>query len=119
MSAVDLLKDLNIDSEETLKRFGNNMDILERFILKFPEDSTFQKLENALEVRDFELVERSAHTLKGLASNLGFSALSQYASACVTAVRENAYSRLPDAFGDTKTEYERIIHVLNEYEKNK
>ena len=46
-----------------------------RFVSKFPTDESFKNLEKALKENNVQEAFRAAHTLKGVAGNLGFNAL--------------------------------------------
>ncbi|MDE5721124.1 MAG: Hpt domain-containing protein [Clostridia bacterium] len=46
-----------------------------RFTAKFPADESFSNLEKAIAENNVEEAFRAAHTLKGVAGNLGFTAL--------------------------------------------
>lgn len=72
MNLKDALELAGVDYEMTLNRFSNNAMLLERFVKKFPGDKTFQELDAAVGDKRFGDVERAAHTLKGIAANLGF-----------------------------------------------
>ena len=72
MKLLEALEQLNIDTKTLLERFSGNTALLERFILKFPQDKTFESLCTAVEVLDYDNMERTAHTLKGIAANLSF-----------------------------------------------
>ena len=64
MDFYNLLQDLRIDSTDTLRRFGNQQSILERFLLKFLDDSTMLALKDAFSCRDKDGFESHAHTLQ-------------------------------------------------------
>ena len=60
---------------------GNSADVLRRlpseamvrkFIGKYPADTSWDSLESAMDSQDWEAAFRAAHTLKGVAQNLGF-----------------------------------------------
>lgn len=53
MDFYNLLQDLRIDSTDALRRFGNQQSILERFLLKFLDDSTMPALEDAFSCHEF------------------------------------------------------------------
>lgn len=63
---------------------GNSADVLRRlpseamvrkFIGKYPADTSWGSLESAINSQDWEAAFRAAHTLKGVAQNLGFQKL--------------------------------------------
>lgn len=60
---------------EDVKKHLMSDGIIKRFLLKFPDDKSFQTLEDSLKSGAVEDAFRAAHTLKGLCLNLGFSDL--------------------------------------------
>lgn len=63
---------------------GNSADVLQRlpseamvrkFVGKYPADTNWETLESAIDSQDWETAFRAAHTLKGVAQNLGFQQL--------------------------------------------
>ncbi len=56
------------------KRFMTDERIL-RFVSRFPGDTSFSMLKDALAAGNVQDAFRAAHTLKGVAQNLGFDAL--------------------------------------------
>lgn len=74
---VDVAK---LNKEETLDRFMDNEALYMKFLVKFLEDDTYNKLVASIEADDHEQSLRCVHTLKGLASNLGLAELSEIAS---------------------------------------
>ena len=75
---------------------GNSADVLRRlpseamvrkFIGKYPADTSWGSLESAINSQDWEGAFRAAHTLKGVAQNLGFDKLQRSASELTEALR--------------------------------
>lgn len=71
---------------ETMGRLMTEERIL-RFVRKFPADGSFNALKDALARSSQEEAFRAAHTLKGVAQNLGFTALYERASAVTEVLR--------------------------------
>ena len=76
---------------------GNSADVLRRlpseamvrkFIGKYPADTSWGSLESAINSQDWEAAFRAAHTLKGVAQNLGFQRLYLSSAALTEALRE-------------------------------
>lgn len=86
---LELLRTAGITVDDALSRFSGNLGLYERFLRKFPEDSTFSELEDGLAKVDMELVFTSAHTLKGVTGNLGFLELFESSAELVTRLRES------------------------------
>lgn len=60
--------------EATLRRLPSEA-LVRKFVLKYPGDPSFNQLKDALAAQDWETAFRAAHTLKGVAQNLGFDRL--------------------------------------------
>ncbi len=67
------LKKRLFDIDAALNRLGGDHQLLDDFIRIFEEDSPgmMSRLENGLDCGDALLVERTAHSLKGMMSNFG------------------------------------------------
>lgn len=114
-----LLDSLEIDPEETLGRFGQQRSILERFLLKFPVDPTMDQLTQSVTNEDPSAFELSAHTLKGVANNLGLSALGRLAARSMDDVRDGAFERAIQHFPEIQDEYARICEIIQNYKQSK
>lgn len=112
MTVTDLFKEVGTDIAVVMSRFGGNESLLSRFIKKFPDDPSFAELKEAIKNYDYEVIERSAHTLKGVAANLGFSRLSGKSANIVYAVRQQEYDSIEKLFGTLQNEYETIISYI-------
>ncbi|MEI3520568.1 MAG: Hpt domain-containing protein [Anaerosacchariphilus sp.] len=62
------------DYEQTLSRLSSEA-LVKKFVLKYADDGTCIELADAIESRDWGTAFRAAHTLKGIALNLGFDSL--------------------------------------------
>lgn len=84
--------------------------------MKFPQDSTYGNLSEAVANYDLKEMEVTAHTLKGLAGNLGFTDLFHACGEMVTAIRERTPDQGPDdfqlLFSNIQTPYEQIITCI-------
>ncbi len=92
MNFDEAIKAIGINKEETLNRFSGNNELLEKFIKKFPEDKTIDFIKKAASEKNYNDLEESVHTMKGLSGNLGFSKLYEYSSALVNAIRAKDFS---------------------------
>lgn len=114
MKLKEVMETAGVDYETTLNRFSGNEGLLERFVRKFPGDPTFEALKAAVLEKQYNEVERSAHTLKGIAANLGFQHLSDLNAEVVALIRSNAFSDSPvcEAFARVSEEYSKVIDCL-------
>ena len=74
------------DYENTLRRIPSEA-LVRKFVLKYPGDPSFNLLKDSLAAEDWETAFRAAHTLKGVAQNLGMEHLYQVSSALCEALR--------------------------------
>lgn len=102
------------DCESTLRRFVGNEGLWERFVRKFPGDQAYQNICEATAEQDVERIIREAHTLKGIAANLGFDALSQAASKMVEHGRHDQPECFPKDLDEIRTEYDRVIEAIQQ-----
>lgn len=106
MNLEELAGTLHMDLSGTLARFGGSRALLVRFLKKFPQDATFETLKTAVAAGDAETVERAAHTLKGVAANLGLEPVRAGSDALVLAVRSGRQAEIPALFDALRTDYE-------------
>lgn len=69
------LIEAGVDFQRSLERFMNNEALYEKFLDRFPQDSNYRQLAQAVAQGDEKQAEIAAHTLKGVAGNLGFTEL--------------------------------------------
>lgn len=100
------------DASTVLARFAGNEGLWKRFAKKFSEDETFQKLIAGIEMNDNNGIEMYAHTLKGVAANLGFEKLSNDAAAIVNAVRNEKFETIPELFDELNSEYNKVLDCV-------
>lgn len=90
---------------ESVKHRFYNEDMIKRFVVKFGKDGTFSELSAAMTARDLPAAFRAAHTLKGVAANLGFAKLAFSASELTEILRSGTFDGADEAFLKTKKEY--------------
>lgn len=72
--------------EDTLHRLPSEA-LVHRFVLKYPADPSVAQLRDSVSAADWETTFRAAHTLKGVAQNLGFERLYQVSAVLTEAMR--------------------------------
>lgn len=112
MELNEKLELLTDDRESVIARFGGNMGLLEKFLNKFSGDPTYNSLVKAVGEKDYSLIEMNAHTLKGVAANLGLDRLSSRAAAIVNAVRNGEKDKVDVLMPELEEEYQRVIGIL-------
>ncbi|WP_455616889.1 Hpt domain-containing protein [Eisenbergiella sp.] len=64
-----------VDYDATLRRFAGNMALYLRVLGMLPNDKSLEKLGAAIDRGDLDSAFEAAHTLKGVAGNLGLTPL--------------------------------------------
>lgn len=107
------LESIGVDVESTLERFMGNEELYLKFAKKAAEDPAVKELREALEGEDLNAAYRCAHTLKGVAANLGFSCLQSAAEEMVQLLRKphKDRGRILMAFGKVEEAMEAVIRV--------
>ena len=62
--------------------------------------------------KDYETAFRAMHTLKGVAVNLGFTALYNVSSALTEKLRSQEYDNLDGLITDVKKQYDIVIEAI-------
>ena len=68
------------DVATTLKRFMGNETIYLKFIMKFLDDKNYEAIKDGLMQNDYEKAFTGAHSLNGVAGNLGLNPVYEAAS---------------------------------------
>ncbi len=105
-----------MDLNEVLERFSGNRALLVRMIKKFPGDTAFTELSSAMGTRNYKAASEAAHSLKGLAGNLGFNSLFALAGRMNRQGKAGDYSDFESLFSELKPDYERIVEAIRELE---
>lgn len=113
MDLKEFCKELEIDYEKNLLKFGNNNILYTRFLKKFLEDKTYIELETAFREKDYNKIEQAAHTLKGVTANLGINRLFKASEELVLSVRKKEYDNLDETYQKLKQEYEETKEMIN------
>lgn len=103
------------DFEDTLARMCNKR-LVERFVLRFLSDETFSSLEKAMSEKDYKEAFRTAHCLKGTASNLGFTKLYSVADVLTDTLRDGKKPEDDALLLSVKEEYERTMTLLRKFQ---
>ena len=82
-----------IDTRSGLKRVGGNLKLYKKLLVKLYTDypHAAEEIRAALEEKDQELAQRLAHTVKGVAGNLGVDDLETKAQALETAIKKGDF----------------------------
>ena len=109
---IERLIELGNDPRSAVERFSGNTDLYTRFLFKFLKDDTYQKTGAALQSGDWNAMLSEAHTLKGVAGNLGLKKLHQDSAKIVEAIRAADYAAAKAAYGELAIAYQESRTIL-------
>ncbi len=92
-----VLEENGADVEGTIRRFMGNEAVYQKFLGKFLSNPNYGELEQHLKERDYQSAYVSAHTLKGVAANLGLNTLYEATSNLVEELRDKEDSEVNEA----------------------
>lgn len=113
---ANLYESLSINHDEILRRFSGNEGIFLKFLKRFPDEPTFADLQKAAAENDFAKIETTAHTLKGIAGNLGINSVFDTSADLVNAVRAKEYDKVPGLFEKLSQTYNNICDIIRNAE---
>lgn len=91
---------------------------IEKYITKFLNDQSFANLQNALEQHNTEEAFRAAHTLKGVAQNMGFDRLASSAQLITEKLREGDMIQANQLFFQVNDDYNLTISSIRAINKS-
>ena len=109
---------LNGDYEEAMGRLRSER-LVQKFVLKFLDDGSFDLLCRSMESGDQPEAFRAAHTIKGVCANLAFNTLLASSEELTEALREGK----PPQPGEeelaarVKADYERTRQAIQAYQE--
>lgn len=112
MNIQDFYEKINGDFEDVMARMPMERLII-KYLLKFYDDQTFVSLQKALDQGDLEAAFRASHTLKGICSNLGLTALQEKCDVLTECLRkQDDREKAQMLFLDVKDEYHKVKKAL-------
>lgn len=111
-SVIDKLVSYGIKQQEVMERFGNDEDFYIKCFKAFMEDTTFDKLMDSFEKADYIMVFDYAHTLKGVAGNLGLISFYNILCDFVESLRNKEYTDLTNQYKKIQDERTKLMNLL-------
>ena len=105
MTLKDCYMQMGADYEETVQRLRSE-SLIQRIILKFPQDPSYQELCQAL----------AAHTLKGVCQNLGFKNLYEPSAELTERLRPLQETETDDLMQKVTEEYNRTVKAIEDFQ---
>ncbi len=86
MNLEECYEEIGGDYKGVLARLRSEK-LVQKFVLKFLDDPSYENLMNSLNEKNFEEAFRASHTLKGVCQNLDFTALYKSSNELTEALR--------------------------------
>ena len=117
MTLKQLYNSIDGNYDDVVKRLISE-ELVSKFVSKFLADDSFLLLSEGMQERNAEQAFRGAHTLKGVAQNLGFGALGISAAELTEVLRGRTFDGADELFGIVKADYEKVVSAIKEYVKD-
>lgn len=114
MTLEEMYRNIEGNYPDILRRLRKE-ELIEKFVLLFLNDSSYQTFCQALEQGNTDEAFRAIHTLKGVCMNLSFDGLYQISSEMTEYLRANQIGRAMEVLPDLKNCYENHVHVISSY----
>ena len=102
------------------RRLGNDA-LIAKLSLKFLSAKEYSEIGDAISNRDWEKAFLNAHTLKGVALNLGYNELAKAASALTELLRPRKLDNPREAerlYLSITSEHNKVINAINVYKES-
>lgn len=86
--------------------------LIQKFMLLFPKDPTYQELKQAIADQNGEDAFRAAHTLKGVCLNLGFDELFEVSAELTEKLRERKTAGSEELFQKVSQKYQKTVTAI-------
>ena len=107
------------DSDAALRHVEGDRDLLDEIIRIFADQcpKTLYEIQNAIRAADLPALERAAHSLKGSASNLCATGVTQAAAELEESARSGDSSRSREQFEALEREVEKLLRELEAFSR--
>lgn len=114
MTLKECYEQLGGDLENVLSRLRAE-SLIQKFVLKFLSDPSFELLCTSMESKSREDAFRAAHTIKGICQNLSFTKLEGSSSALCEALRNEWLPEAKELFEQTSADYRQTVEAIQSF----
>lgn len=104
------------DYEEIVHRMMGETRV-KKYIKKFPENTTYSKLYENMNNKDYGNAFLEVHNLKGMSMNIGVTELAEVCSELTEALRDGPKGDVEGLFEAVKLTYEKIVGLIQSIEE--
>ena len=118
-SLKNSLIEWGMDWDDIYGRFMGNEAMIEKYIMRYPDNETFEELKKAVADGDAKAGFAAAHNLKGVCINLALNALAEPASELTELLRGGEFNRAEaNRLLNTISErQESLVNIISSYKK--
>ena len=113
MELEELYQKIGGDLKNVMKRIPNEA-MIGKFVRKYANDPTYNRLTAAVEAKNWKDAFLAAHTLKGVAQNLGFDALYRASSALTEHLRGGKPLTDESLYNAVERDHMLVINSIDE-----
>lgn len=114
MTLQECYSALGGDYQDVVSRLCSER-MVQRFVLKFLDDGSYDLLVRSLEGRNYEEAFRAAHTIKGMCLNLGFNRLQTSSSELTEALRAGQHEEAERLFPVVAADYQVTVDAITAF----
>lgn len=107
------LKEIGSDTEGALARFMGDEELYVECLESFVDDDNIVKLQSSLDKKRYKDMFNYAHTIKGVAANLGLTTLYNATCILVEKLRNDNYDSVEEDYKIMKNEFDIFISIIN------
>lgn len=104
------------DYEDVSARLRSDR-LVQKFILKFLEDGSFDLLCRSLEEKNYKEAFRAAHTIKGICQNLSFTVLLASSSSLTEALHFGRTLEAESLAAQVRQDYQKALEAILRFRK--
>jgi HPt (histidine-containing phosphotransfer) domain-containing protein len=109
------LQDAGADISNAVARMMDNEDLVNKFLLGFPDPQRLETIKSAIASHDFKVLEEAVHKIKGTAGNLGLTKLYGVANEFTNHVRQKRSDEFNRDFELLTVEYNKMASIIEAY----
>lgn len=106
---------MNGNYEDVISRLRTER-LVQKFVLKFLEDDSYDLLIRSMESENYEEAFRASHTIKGMCQNLSFTQLGGSSAQLTEALRNGVTPEAPGLLETVKTDYEKTAEAIRAFQ---
>ena len=101
-----------LDADAALGRLGGNRKLLDTLLKKFARETYLDQLKNEIAAQDFGAAAKTAHTIKGVSSNLSMTGLYNLIVVLEQQLKNDGYEE--ETLKDTEAVYTETLSAINQ-----